>query len=188
MSKPPLNPDARSLEDAFFARESAKLLEAMRIKTALQDRRDALRHVIRGADDALLDHLLDLGVNAETVLAMMLLPLVRIAWADGAIDGKEREAILKAAEQRGLNSGTPGHDLLKTWLEHMPRESTVAAWGKYIKGVWPNLTPTERDELRERLLGLSRGVAEAAGGFLGLGSKISPAERVVLDEIEAALR
>ncbi len=188
MSKPPINPDARSLEDAFFARENARLLEEMRKKAALQERRDALRQVIKGADDALLDHLLTLGVNAETVLAMMLVPLVRVAWADGAIDATEREATLKAAEQRGAHPGTPSHDLLRTWLERKPGESIVAAWGKYVEGVWPSLASRERDELRERLLGLARGVAEAAGGFLGLGSKISPAERAVLDEIEAALR
>ena len=188
MSKPPFNPDARSLEDAFFARENARLLEEMRKKAAQGDRRDALRHAMKGADDALLDHLLGLGVNAETVLAMMLLPLVRVAWADGAIDGKERDAILKAADQRGVPSGSPGHDVLKSWLAQKPGESIIAAWGKYLEGIWPSLASNERDELRGRLLGLARGVAEAAGGFLGLGSKISPAERAVLDEIDAALR
>ena len=188
MSKPPFNPDARSLEDAFFARENAKLLDEMRKKAALQERRDALRQVIKGSDDALLDHLLALGVNAETVLAMSLLPLVRVAWADGAIDAKEREALVKAVEQRGVHPGSPGHDLLSSWLEHKPGVSIEAAWAKYIQGIWPSLASHERDELRERLLRLARGVAEAAGGFLGLGSKISPAERAVLDEIEAALR
>jgi len=186
--KPPINPDARSLEDAFFARENAKLLEEMRKKAALQERRDALRQVIKGADDALLDHLLALGVSAETALAMSLLPLVRVAWADGAIDAKEREALTKGAEERGVHPGTPGHDLLNSWLQHKPGEAIQAAWAKYIQSLWPSLTPHERDELRERLLRLARGVAEAAGGFLGLGSKISPAERAVLDEIEAALR
>jgi hypothetical protein len=188
MPKPPLNPDAFNLEDAFFARENARLLDEMRKRAALRDRRDALRQVIKGADDALLDHLLDLGVNAETVLAMMLLPLVRVAWADGAIDEKEREAILKAADQRGVQVGSPGHDVLKSWLVQKPGESIIAAWGKYLEGIWPSLAPHERDELRERLLGLARGVAEAAGGFLGLGSKISPAERAILDEVAAALR
>ncbi len=188
MSKPPTNADARSLEDAFFARENAKLLDEMRKKAALQERRDALRQVMKGADDALLDHLLALGVNAETALAMSMLPLVRVAWADGAIDVKEREALMKAVEQRGIHTGTPGHELLSSWLEHKPGEAMEAAWVKYIQGLWPSLAPQERDELRERLLRLARGVAEAAGGFLGLGSKISPAERAVLDEIEAALR
>lgn len=188
MSKPPINPDARSLEDAFFARENARLLEEMRKKAALQERRDALRDVIKGADDALLDHLLALGVNAQTILAMSMLPLVRVAWADGAIDAKERAALVKAVEERGVHPGTPGHALLSSWLEHKPGETIEAAWTKYIQGMWPNLAQHERDELRERLLRMARGVAEAAGGFLGIGSKISPAERAVLDEIEAALR
>jgi tellurite resistance protein len=186
--KSPINPDARSLEDAFFVRENAKLLDEMRKKAVLQERRDALRQVIKDADDALLDHLLALGVNAETALAMSMLPLVRVAWADGAIDAKEREALMRAVEQRGMHPGTPGHNLLSSWLEHKPGEAIEAAWEKYIRSLWPSLEPHERDELRERLLRLARTVAEAAGGFLGLGSKISPAERAVLEEIEAALR
>ena len=184
----PVNPDARSLEDAFFARENARLLEEMRKNAALRDRRDALRQVVKGADDALLDHLLDLGVNAETILAMSLLPLVRVAWADGAIDAKERAALVKAVEERGVQPGSPGHELLKSWLEQKPGASIEAAWTKYIQGIWPSLKPEERDELRERLLRMAQGVSEAAGGFLGLGSKISAAERAVLDEVEAALR
>lgn len=188
MPKPPINANARNLEDAFFAQENAKILDEMRKKTDLQERRAALREVIKGADDALLDHLLALGVNAETVLAMTLLPLARVAWADGAIDAREREAIVQAAESRGVHPGTPSYDLLATWLDHKPGEPVVAAWMKYVEGIWPSLTPHDRVELRERLIGLARGVAEAAGGFLGLGSKISLAERVVLDEIEAALK
>ena len=184
MSKPPINPDARSLEDAFFARENAKLLEAMRLKADLQERRAALRQVLKAADDELLDRLLALGVNAETALAMMLLPLVRVAWADGDIAAKERAAILQAAETRGLHPGTAGHELLGSWLEHQPSETMRAAWAKYVEGLWPNLTPEERDEFRDRLLGMARGVADAAGGFLGLGSKSSPAERAILDELE----
>ena len=188
MEKTPLNPDARSLEEAFFAKENAKLLEEMRRKAALRERRDALRQVVQGADDALLDHLLELGINAETMLAMGLLPLTRVAWADGAIDPKEREAILEAAMSRGVSEGSPGHQLLLSWLERAPGTMLVEAWKRYIGRLWPALTQPERDELRGRLMGLARGVAEAAGGFLGLGSKISQAERAMLEEIEAALR
>lgn len=187
MPKPPINPDARTLEDAFFAQENAKLLEEMRRKAELQQRRQALRDVIKGADDPLLDHLLELGINAETVLAMSLLPLARVAWADGAIEPKEREAILKAAEERGVLPGTASRDVLETWLDRKPGPSICAAWSNYIAGFWPQLTPHEQDELRGRLLRMARGVAEAAGGFLGV-AKISAAEQAVLDEIEAALK
>jgi hypothetical protein len=111
-----------------------------------------------------------------------------VVWADGAIDAKERAAILKAAEERDMHAGTPSHELLKTWLETQPADSIVEAWKTYIDNVWPQLERHEREAMRLRLLDLARGVAEAAGGFLGLGSKISAAERAILDEIDAALR
>ena len=186
MPQDPYNPDARSLEDAFFARENAALLEAMRKKAAHQERRDALRLVMKTADDALLDRLLELGVSAQTILAMMLLPLARVAWADGVIDDRERAAILRAAAERDIRPGTASHQLLESWLDHQPSESVVAAWKTYIGGFWPLLAPHERDEMRERLLLVARGVAEAAGGFLGLGSA-SAAEQAVLHDIAATL-
>ena len=105
MPEIPFNPDAKSLEDAFFARENAALLEAMRKKAAHKERLDALRGVMPNADDALLERLLELGVSAQTILAMLLLPLARVAWADGVIDAKERAAILKAAEERDIRRG-----------------------------------------------------------------------------------
>jgi tellurite resistance protein len=183
---PEWNPDAKSLEDAFFARENAALLEAMRKKAAHEERRDALRQVMPNADDTLLDRLLELGVSAQTVLAIMLLPLARVAWADGVIDAKEREAILKAAEQRDIRPGSASHQLLKSWLDHRPSDSVNAAWKNYISGMWAQLEPHERDEMRERMLILARGVAETAGGFLGMGT-ISAPEQEVLNEIAATL-
>jgi len=180
------NPDAKSLEDAFFARENAALLEAMRKKAAHKERRDALHQVMPNADEALLDRLLELGVSAQTVLAMMLLPLARVAWADGVIDAREREAILKAAEQRDIRPGSASHQLLQSWLDHKPADSIVAAWKTYVAGMWTQLKPHERDEMRERLLLLARGVAEVAGGFLGMGT-ISAQEQAVLNDIAATL-
>lgn len=188
MTKPPINPDAHTLEDAFFARENTKLLEEMRRKAELKERRDALRTALPNADDAALDHLLEMGINAQTVLAMMLLPLARVAWADGAMEPKEKAAILRAAAERGVVSGSAPYDLLQSWLDHQPGPSIVAAWQRYIDAIWPRLTPDEQEQFRARLLGLARGVAEAAGGFLGLGAKISAAEEGVLAEIEAALQ
>jgi hypothetical protein len=182
-----INPDAKSLEDAFFARENAKLLEQMRTKAERSQRRDTLRGVVGDLDDATLDHLLELGINPETLLALTLVPLARVAWADGAIDARERAAIVRAADERGLAEGTPAHRMLTSWLEVPPDAAMAQAWRKYVGGIWPKLSAAEREELRSRVVGLARGVAEAAGGFLGLGSKVSAAEAAVLGEIEAAL-
>jgi hypothetical protein len=43
-----------------------------------------------------------------------------------------------------------------------------------------------KQALKQDLLGRARVVAEAAGGFLGLGTRISSAEQAVLTELEQA--
>jgi len=182
----PLNPDARALEEAFFARENSKLLERMRERAERAERRAALREVAPHADDALLDHLIDLGIRPETALAMVLVPLAVVAWADGSIDARERAAILSAAEERGVAHGSPGHALLETWLSRPPGPEILAAWKRYIDATWSVFNDVERRAMRERMLGLARGVAEAAGGILGIRS-VSAAERAALDELEQAL-
>jgi hypothetical protein len=62
----------------------------------------------------------------------------------------------------------------------------VAAWKHYIEGLCKKLTPPEIENLKHELLDLARDVAQAAGGFLGLGSKISTAEKAVLEDLERA--
>ena len=56
----------------------------------------------------------------------------------------------------------------------------VEAWKHYLNGLCKKLTPPEIEELKHDLLDLARKVAQAAGGFLGLGNKISAAEQAVL--------
>ena len=78
-----LSSAGKSLEDAFFAKENARLLEQMRAKAKHDERRKALRDVIQIQDEGLVDHLLELGLGPETILAVTLIPLAMVAWADG---------------------------------------------------------------------------------------------------------
>jgi hypothetical protein len=169
MDSHPFNPDARALEEAFFARENARLLERLREKAAREKRREELRRVIRNADDALLDHLSELGVGPETALAVVLVPLAVVAWADGSIDARERRAIVTAAEERGFAPGSTGHALIESWLETKPGPELIETWRRYVRAIWGELSAGECDDLRRRVLGFARSVAESAGGFLGLG-------------------
>jgi hypothetical protein len=179
----PLNPDARDLEEEFFARENQRLLEHLKDKRDQSAKRAALRQVMPSADDEFVDHILELGIGPEMVLAITLVPLVVVAWADGDIAPREREAIMKAAEERGVAPKTAPYEVLESWLKHKPGPALVQAWRRYVKTLGTDLSPQERDQVRERGLGLAREVAEAAGGFLGL-SKISAAERAALEELE----
>jgi tellurite resistance protein len=183
----PFNPDAVDLEAAFFARENAELLERLRAKAARADQHAALREVLPNADEATLDRLIELGIKPETALAVVLVPLAAVAWADGEIDPKERAAILHAAEERGVTAGGAAHQLLSDWLSSKPGPEVLDAWQRYVRSVWPALNEDERRQMRERSLGMAERVAEAAGGFLGFGSRVSAAERAVLDRIAETL-
>ncbi len=58
----------------------------------------------------------------------------------------------------------------------IPKEPAVSALSA-------SMDPSERNALRDSVMGKARMVAEAAGGFLGLGNKVSAEEQAVLDEL-----
>jgi hypothetical protein len=187
MNRDPVDPDAKSLEDAFFAKQDAALLEKLKEQARTKERRDALREVAPHADDALLDHFIALGLSPETVLAVILVPLAAVAWADGSIDAREKEAVLRGAAERGIAPGTPAHALLSGWLERPPSPALMAAWKRYVAAMWTRFDADEKREMHGRLIGMAREVAESAGGFLGLGRKVSAPEQAVLDTLEKSL-
>ena len=60
---------------------------------------------------AVLEALAAVGVRAETLTALALVPLVAVAWADGEVQTGERFAILRAAHELGLERGNPSTTL-----------------------------------------------------------------------------
>jgi hypothetical protein len=181
-----LNRDAKALEDAFFAEQNRKLLEQLQEKARTAERREMLKRALEVDDDALLDRLIELDMNVESVVAFGLVPLVEVAWADGEIQNAERKAILDALASKGAEPGGIAYRLVDNWLSHKPEPELLNAWRQYAAAVGEALEPERRDALKRAVLGQTRAVAEAAGGFLGLGSKISDAEQAVLDELEWA--
>lgn len=174
------------LEEKFFRERDMELIRAMRERTATMERKKALAEVSGIQQEDLLDQLDQLRISAETLTALSLVPLVAIAWADGTLDDRERAAVLASAEQLGLKEGHPGHDLLESWLQQKPDKKLAGVWYDYISALCEVLTPQAKAELREDLLGQTRAVAEASGGILGLGKRISKSEQAVLDELARA--
>ena len=176
----------KALEESFFAKENARLLERMKAESKDRATAEALASVTGVHDDAVLDELVALGIESDTWAAISLVPLVEVAWANGKVEPKERRAVLSAAEASGIAPGSPSHELLERWLAHRPDARLMEAWGEYIIDLCANLGDGEKTLVKEDIIGRARAVAKAAGGFMGLGSKISAEEDVVLNQLEKA--
>ena len=117
--------------------------------------------------------------------AFGIVPLVEVAWADGSIQAKERDAILAAAKESGIEPGSANYQLLDSWLQHKPGDELMDVWKAYAHALHESLSADVADALKQRMIARTRAVAEAAGGFLGLGA-ISKSEKAILDELEQA--
>lgn len=178
--------DQKTLLDAFFHEQDQKLLSEFRQKMEKMNRREQLARVSGIKDEAALDRLVELDIGPETLAVMTVVPLVCVAWADRMLHAKEREAIIAAAEAAGVKPQEGRYPILELWLAKRPGRDLLEAWKHYIKDVCERLAPEEKERLKHDLLDRARDVAAAAGGVLGLGSRISAAEQAVLDDLEKA--
>jgi hypothetical protein len=176
----------RDLEDAFFLEEERKLMERLRALSKVKETKELLSKVSGIKDDRVLQKLVDLDVRPDLVASLAVIPLIEVAWADGGVDERERRAVLAAAESTGIRRGDIDYDLLDAWLTRRPDPRLLEAWKHYVEGLCAMLTPEERMALRGELLDHAYSVAEASGGFLGLGSKVSKDEAAVLRRLQEA--
>lgn len=175
----------RALEEEFFARQNAELLEAMRASVQTEHRKEELRRTSGIADDRILQHLIDAGMTAATLTAAALVPLVAVAWADGRLEEVERNQVLRYA--RTLELGEEANRLLAHWLEAPPGRRLFDTWVEYVKSILPALEPGAREQLRSTTLVRAEGVADAAAGEpYGVGRRISDEEREALRLIKDA--
>jgi hypothetical protein len=174
----------RNLEESFFLQRDKKLIERLQALKRMEQSKKTLSEVSGIKSDAILQKLVDLDVHAELVAPLAIIPLIEVAWADGSVDEKGRKAVLRAAEAQGIRPGDVEYGLLETWLARRPEPALLTAWKHYIEGLCAELSPIERTTLRDNLLERVRGVAEASGGFSGLGNPVSKREAAMLRTLE----
>ena len=171
-----------ALEESFFARDNATPRERVRVDAT----KEALAKISGIESDEVLDKLCELGIQADTWAAVSIVPLVEVAWADGKFEDAERRAVLSAADANGIGASSPSHTLLQNWLKQRPDGRLLEVWETFIVGLCSELNSTQRDVLKDQLIGRARSVSEAAGGFLGLGNKTSSEEEAVLAKLTRA--
>ncbi|MBD0275601.1 MAG: hypothetical protein ICV73_27195 [Acetobacteraceae bacterium] len=186
MSKEFLRDREHALEEVFFAEQDRALLRRLKEADAKKSSKESLAAACGITDDELLEKLVSLGVDGATVAALSLVPLVLVAWADGKVEDKEREAVVAAAVETGMAEQGAGRQLLDRWLATRPPPQLLAAWTDYIRAISPTLNDGARKQLKADLLDRAQKVAEASGGILNVGWKTSPAEKEMLAKLDKA--
>ena len=181
MEANPLARRGRGSEEEYFRKVEAERIAGSRRETRREEEARRLASELGLPLGPEAHALLDFGVDAERAPAFFALPLVEVAWADGAVDADERWRVLEAATGYGVELGRPSHALLEHWLESRPAAALVEVWHTLAAGGW-----LARDPCANRLLEQASAVAASAGGVLGFAT-ISRAERRKLDALERSL-
>lgn len=191
MTKDPFEDRERAQEEAFFRGNDARLIEKLRENAKLQEITAALAKMLQVQNPELLNRTIGLGISMDTGSALLLAPLVQVAWAEGKVTERERETVLRLAAARGVGDGSPAQAQLLAWLQTRPAQAIFDTAIEVIKAGLSALPAKEREERVMRIVQACREVSEASGGLakaLGVGSGVSTEEQSVLDVVTAALR
>lgn len=187
MSKVPehdsIHDRGRTLEEAFFAERDRQLVDKLKRKLMAEESERVLAAAIGISDETTLQALTKVESGVPVLAAMALLPLVEVAWCDGDVSAKERDAILKGVVELDITSDSAAYQILQKWLEQRPGLGAVVAWKDYVRAICATLDATTVQKLKSGVMGRAAKVASAAGGFLGLGNKVSAAEQECLDDL-----
>jgi hypothetical protein len=173
-------------EKSHFLSQTESRREALRQKIDAAAERIARRTGIAQAvgtgDSAIVDRMEQLGFTGDSARVLDLLPLVHVAWADGKVQRAERSAVLAIVEQRGIQPDSDACLLIETLLEQRPSETFLAESLSLVR----DLTAKSGGDASD-VVELCAKVAEASGGLLGLGSKVSAAERTLIGQVASVL-
>lgn len=164
----------------------SRLADRIRRRAYLERRR--MTEAIGLANEEVLQSLQDLGYSPDTVRLIHLVPLVQVAWADGSLTRREAKRILDAARARGIENGTASHRVLQDWLDQPPPEGFCRRTLAVLRHLLRALPEEQQRSAKVDLASCCCLVAEASGGILGLGSRISTVEQRMLRRIGLELQ
>lgn len=188
MSNKDITEDYRNLsEEQYIRKQEEETRDRLRRETELKTQREEMGRIIGISDDELLVALQKQEYTAETVKLVELLPLVKVAWGDGSVSGREKEELLKALEFKGIKSDSAVGKQIDKWLIESPSDSFFQTNLELLAKIFEKLPETERAARRENLLIYCNQIANASGSFLGVGSKVSEGEQKAIDLISSTL-
>lgn len=181
-----LHARAQALENAYFAERDRQLADTLRKRLNADEMRRLLHYSLGLTDELASKGFAHLQTSLEVVAAMAVMPMVEIAWCDGEVSAAEKSAVLRGAAEIGIAPDSPLYQFLNNWLDQRPPASAMKAWRDYVKAYVEIVDPAIAAKTKENIIARTEKVARAAGGFLGMGDKISAAEQACLDNLAAA--
>jgi hypothetical protein len=174
--------DLRIAKEAefFHSREQA-LLEKVKQRAAAQSEARRLGEALGTRDEGILQDLQALGYTPDIIQILFAVPLIAVAWADGEVSKRERSLIQELAGV-SQSDNAAAHHQLKQWLDKKPPQDFLERSLRIISSLLKTLAPDEESDRGRELLTSATRIAEASGGFLGLGS-ISATERALIERV-----
>ncbi len=169
-------------EEEYFQREDAEKKAKLRRERQLQALRDEERTSIAdqlNTTEEIADEAMALGFDSETARVLPLVPLIQVAWADGKVTRAQAQKVQAKAQKFGVNPDTPAYEFLNLLLDEKPTGVFFDRVNQVIRSI---VDDNIEGDIRSNVLGWSKAVAEASGGFFRLTNPISKNERKVLDE------
>jgi hypothetical protein len=166
-------------------KRNEELLQPLKGKITTEDKKQALKAASGISNEQILDSLLTANFGPDSIIAVGIVPLLAVAWADGSLDENEKRAVLEAAEAEGLSRGTEAYNLFESWLLEPPSQELLTAWRDFISAAKFKFSTEALTALREDVLDRAQKIARASGGALGISS-VSAAEEKMVCELEEA--
>lgn len=119
-----------------------------------------------------------------------LVPLVKVAWAEGRITNRERQIVFAAAKRLGVMPKTESFQKLESWLELHPTDDFYNESLEYLKLSWANLPPEDKTLRRLDILSDCALIAEASGGtreFAAGGPRVCEEEFAAVKQVAEKL-
>jgi hypothetical protein len=178
---------SRRSEDEYFYKKDRELIEKMRKAAADEQRRSEMAARIRINEPGLVKDLEDLGFTPETVKVLPLMPIVKLAWAEGGVSAEERKLLVSLARDRGVEEGSPADRLLANWMAQAPSPEVFSNGMRLIRAMLAAAGPGPDTISADDIIRYCEMIAEASGGIFGFG-KVSADERATLSQIATELK
>ena len=177
----------RALEEEYFRKKNRELVEKMQRQAADERALQDLEAKTGLHDPEALRELQALGFTADTIVLLPLVPVIRVAWAEGGVTAVERQAILDLARARGIEKGSAADRQLLQWLERCPDEQVFTRAMRLIAAILDSPSQAQVGMTADAIVKEAEKIASASGGIFGLRS-ISDDERALLATIAQTLK